>query len=92
MKNILLVAILVCFLNGCASYQPVIDTGGRSGTFNESKAERISDDIILCQELAKTNTTFLGNINHWILSPKAETQYEHIVKTCIKNRGHSLLK
>jgi len=92
MKNILLVAILVCFLNGCASYQPVIDTGGRSGTFNESKAERISDDIILCQELAKTNTTFLGNINHWILSPKAETQYEHIVKTCINNRGHSLLK
>jgi len=92
MKNILLVAIAVTFLNGCAKYQPVVDTVGRSGTFNESKAERISDDIILCQELAKTNTTFLGNINHWILSPKAETQYEHIVKTCIKNRGHSLLK
>ena len=92
MKNILLVAILVCFLNACSKYSPVIDTVGRSGTFNESKAERISDDIILCQELAKTNTTFLGNINHWILSPKAETQYEHIVKTCINNRGHSLLK
>jgi len=92
MKNILLVAIAVTFLNGCAKYQPVVDTVGRSGTFNESKAERISDDIILCQELAKTNTTFLGNINHWILSPKAETQYEHIVKTCINNRGHSLLK
>ena len=70
MKNALLVAILVCFLNGCAKYQPVVDTVGRSGTFNESKAERISDDIILCQELAKTNTTFLGNINHWILSQK----------------------
>jgi hypothetical protein len=92
MKNALLVAILVCFLNGCAKYQPVVDSVGRSGTFNESKAERISDDIILCQELAKANTTFLGNINHWILSPKAETQYEHIVKTCINNRGHSLLK
>ena len=92
MKNILLVAIAVIFLNGCAKYQPVVDTVGRSVTFNESKAERISDDIILCQELAKSNTTFLGNINHWILSPKAETQYEHIVKTCINNRGHSLLK
>jgi len=92
MKNILLVAILVCFLNACSKYSPVIDTVGRSGTFNESKAERISDDIILCQELAKTNTTFLGNINHWILSPKAETQYKHIVKTCLLGRGHSLLK
>tara|TARA_Y100001972_G_scaffold2774_1_gene3095 strand:+ start:11 stop:289 length:279 start_codon:yes stop_codon:yes gene_type:complete len=92
MKKILLIATLVCSLNACSTYKPVIDTVGRSGTFDESRAERISDDIILCQELAKTNTTFLGNINHWILSPKAETQYEHIVKTCINNRGHSLLK
>ena len=92
MKNILLLAILVAFLNGCSTYKPVVDSVGRSGTFDESRAERISDDIILCQELAKTNTTFLSNINYWILSPKAETQYEHIVKTCISNRGHSLLK
>jgi|TARA_B100000900_G_scaffold329619_1_gene290075 hypothetical protein len=92
MKKILLIATLVCSLNACSTYKPVVDTVGRSGTFDESRAERISDDIILCQELAKTNTTFLGNINHWILSPKAETQYEHIVKTCINNRGHSLLK
>ncbi|BAQ90988.1 hypothetical protein [uncultured Mediterranean phage uvMED] len=92
MKKILLIATLVCSLNACSTYKPVVDTVGRSGTFDESRAERISDDIILCQELAKTNTTFLGNINHWILSPKAETQYEYIVKTCINNRGHSLLK
>ena len=92
MKKVLLIATLVCSLNACSTYKPVVDTVGRSGTFDQSRAERISDDIILCQELAKTNTTFLGNINHWILSPKAETQYEHIVKTCINNRGHSLLK
>jgi len=92
MKNILLVAIAVTFLNGCAKYQPVVDSVGRSGTFDESRAEQITDDIIMCEQVAKTNTTFLGNINHWILSPKAETQYEHIVKTCISNRGHSLLK
>tara|TARA_B100001029_G_C14786133_1_gene299268 strand:- start:186 stop:464 length:279 start_codon:yes stop_codon:yes gene_type:complete len=92
MKNVLLVAILVCFLNACSTYKPVVDTVGRSGTFNESRAEQITDDIVMCEQVAKTNTTFLGNINHWILSPKAETQYEHIVKTCISNRGHSLLK
>nr|BAR19896.1 hypothetical protein [uncultured Mediterranean phage uvMED] len=92
MKNILLIAISVTFLNACSTYKPVVDTVGRSGTFDESRAEQITDDIIMCEQVAKTNTTFLGNINHWILSPKAETQYEHIVKTCISNRGHSLLK
>ena len=92
MKKILLIAISVTFLNACSTYNPVVDTVGRSGTFDESRAEQITDDIIMCEQVAKTNTTFLGNINHWILSPKAETQYEHIVKTCISNRGHSLLK
>ena len=92
MKKILLIATLVCSLNACSTYKPVVDTVGRSGTFDESRAEQITDDIIMCEQVAKTNTTFLGNINHWILSPKAETQYEHIVKTCISNRGHSLLK
>ena len=92
MKNLLLIATLVWVLNACSTYKPVVDTVGRSGTFNESRAEQITDDIIMCEQVAKTNTTFLGNINHWILSPKAETQYEHIVKTCISNRGHSLLK
>jgi len=92
MKKLLLIAISVTFLNACSTYKPVVDTVGRSGTFDKSRAEQITDDIIMCEQVAKTNTTFLGNINHWILSPKAETQYEHIVKTCISNRGHSLLK
>ena len=93
MKKMYLMTIIVCtLLNACSKYSPVIDSVGRSGTFDESRAEKISDDIILCQELAKTNTTFFGNINHWILSPKAETQYKHMVKTCLNGRGHSLLK
>ena len=29
-------------MTGCA-YNPVIDTGGRSGTFNQSKADKITD-------------------------------------------------
>ena len=39
-------------LVGCA-YNPVIDTGGRSGTFNKSKADKITDDVMLCKQLAK---------------------------------------
>jgi len=90
MKNVLLVAILVCFLNGCASYQPVIDTKGKS-KFETSNASEISNDKILCEKLAKNNTTFLGNINFWILSPKAETKYTDIYRKCLLGRNHQVL-
>tara|TARA_Y100000401_G_scaffold49942_1_gene38913 strand:+ start:13 stop:288 length:276 start_codon:yes stop_codon:yes gene_type:complete len=90
MKNILLVAILVCFLNGCASYQPIIDTKGKS-KFETSNASEISNDKILCEKLAKNNTTFFSNINFWILSPKAETQYTDIYRRCLEGRNHNVL-
>ena len=90
MKKILLVAILVCFLNGCASYQPIIDTKGKS-KFETSNASEISNDKILCEKLAKNNTTFFGNINFWILSPKAETQYTDIYRKCLQGRNHQVL-
>ena len=91
MKKILLVGILVCFLNGCASnFQPIIDTKGKS-KFETSNASEISDDKILCEKLAKNNTTFFGNINFWILSPKAETQYTDIYIKCLLGRNHQVL-
>ena len=90
MKNVLLIATLVCFLNGCASYQPIIDTKGKS-KFETSNASDISNDIILCEKLAKNNTTLLGNINFWILSPKAETQYTDIYRKCLLGRNHQVL-
>ena len=90
MKKILLLAILVAFLNGCASYSPIIDTKGKS-KFETSNADEISNDKILCEKLAKNNTTFFGNINFWILSPKAETQYTDIYRKCLLGRNHQVL-
>ena len=90
MKNVLLIATLVCFLNGCASYQPIIDTKGKS-KFETSNASDISNDVILCEKLAKNNTTLFGNINFWILSPKAETQYTDIYRKCLLGRNHQVL-
>ena len=57
-KTILTVGLLCTLLNAC-SYRPIIDSNGRSGTFNNSTAENITNDIILCQELAKENTNQL---------------------------------
>jgi len=90
MKNLLLIATLVCFLNGCAKFEPIIDTKGKS-KFETTNASEISNDKILCEKLAKNNTTFFGNINFWILSPKAETQYTDIYRKCLLGRNHQVL-
>tara|TARA_A100001388_G_scaffold275340_1_gene260685 strand:+ start:310 stop:591 length:282 start_codon:yes stop_codon:yes gene_type:complete len=93
MKKMYFMTILLCsLLNACAKYEPLVDTVGRSGTFDKSRAEQITDDKIMCAKLAEDNTSFLGNIIFWVESPKAETEYEHIVKTCMEGRGHALLK
>jgi hypothetical protein len=91
MKKMYLMTILVCtLLNGCAKFEPIIDTKGKS-KFETSNASDISNDIILCEKLAKNNTTLLGNINFWILSPKAETQYTDIYRKCLLGRNHQVL-
>ena len=90
MKNILLLAILVAFLNGCA-YNPIVDTAGKSGTFNTDQAKEITNDLQQCKTIADNNTDFIGNIIYWIGSPEAETQHQSIYRKCLVNRGHSVL-
>ena len=66
MKKMYLMTIIVCtLLNGCAKYEPIIDTKGKS-KFETSNASEISNDKILCEKLAKNNTTFFGNINFFL--------------------------
>ena len=77
---------------GTAILKPVVDTAGRSGTYNQDQAKEITNDLQHCKALAKNNTTFVGNIVYWIGDPKAETEYEAIYKVCMNNRGHSVIK
>ena len=88
-------------LQAC-SYRPIIDSNGRSGTFNNSTAENITNDIILCQELAKKNTNDLVEsykvVHNWYLRPstlwlmpKAEYTNQKLVRNCLTKRGHSVL-
>ena len=90
MKNILLLAILVAFLNGCA-YNPIVDTAGKSGTFNTDQAKEITNDLQHCKTIADNNTNFIGNIIYWIGNPEAETEHQSIYRKCLVNRGHSVL-
>ena len=88
-------------LTSC-SYKPVIDTAGRSGTFDQSNSAQITNDLQHCKTLAKENTNtsvecakyfwnyYARAYTLWI-SPKAEYKYPKIYRNCLKNRGHSVL-
>ena len=89
-KTVLLIATLVTLLQGCAKYEPIVDTKGRA-KFETSNASEISDDILHCKDLAERNTTFASNISFWLMSPKAETKYADIYRKCMLGRNHQVL-
>ncbi len=89
-KMILTLGLLCTLLNACA-YKPIIDTAGKSGTFNTDQAKEITNDLQHCKTLAKNNTTFVGNILYWTLSPTMDSKEESLTRKCLTNRGHSVL-
>ena len=90
MKTILLCGLLATLLQAC-TYRPIIDSSGRSGTFNEDKAKEITNDTQHCKTIAKENSTFVGNILFWSVSPTLDTKYESIMRKCLSLRGHAIL-
>ena len=94
MTNLIRLVFLTLFfglLTSCASYKPLVDTAGRSGTFDDDKAKEISNDLQHCKQMAKDNISITSNISFWLMSPTAQTQYEDIYRKCMINRGHSVL-
>ncbi len=91
MLKVVIVMGLFFTLVNCASYKPVIDTAGKSGTFNEDKAKEISNDLQHCKMMAEENITTLSNIGYWLFSPTMDTKYEAYYRKCMFNRGHSIL-
>lgn len=92
---------LIIFVQGCA-FKPVVDTAGRSGTFNESKAVELTNDLQHCKTLAKENTNEIVEGSKYVwnyyirpgvlwLAPKMDYSYPKIYKKCLNNRGHSVL-
>lgn len=102
MKKTILTLAISCTLLSACSYKPIIDTAGRSGTFNEDKANQITNDIILCEQLAEKNTNQVVEsykvVHNWYLRPstlwlmpKVEYTRKKLIRNCLINRGHSLL-
>ena len=103
LKKILIFVGIVCtLLQSCTTYKPIIDTKGRSGTYDISRSDEITDDLITCKSLSKENTNMLMESGKYVwnfyfrpatlwLSPKAEYDYPKIYKRCVENRGHSVI-
>ena len=91
MKKTILTLGLVCTLLNACAYKPIIDTAGKSGTFNTDQAKEITNDLQHCKTLAKNNTSFVGNILYWTLSPTMDSKEESLTRKCLTNRGHSVL-
>ena len=89
-KTILTLGLLCTLLNACA-YKPIIDTAGRSGTFDSDQAKEITNDIQHCKTLAKENSTFVGNIVYWTLNPNMDTKKESLTRKCLTGRGHNVI-
>ncbi len=89
-KTMLILGIVCTLLNACA-YKPIIDTAGRSGTFDTDQAKEITNDTQHCQTIAKNNTNMISNILYWSVSPTMDTKYESIMRKCLTKRGHSVL-
>ena len=49
-KRIVVVGILLTLLQGCVP-NIVVDSKGRSGTFDKSRAEEITDDKFTCVDI-----------------------------------------
>ena len=98
----LAVILTALTLTNCA-YKPVIDTAGRSGTYNEDKAKEITNDIQHCRQFADEHTFRLydtlnqgwGAYFHYAslgIIPKRESVYKRRVDDCLKGRGHSVVR
>ena len=98
MKKLYLIMPLI---SSCG-YNPVIDTAGRSGTFDESKADQITNDLHHCKTLAKENTNDVLEgfkvVHNWYIRPsllflpdKMDYTYKPMVNKCMTLRGHAVL-
>jgi hypothetical protein len=80
----------------------VVDTKGRSGTFNYSTAEDLTNDKILCEQLVKDNVNLAFDYSRYAFAKYVEIGTIGLIKAdelkskkinreCLKNRGHSVL-
>ena len=101
MKKILLLAVFAPLFQACVP-KMVIDTKGRSGTFDYSRAEDLTNDKIICQQLVKDNVNLVFDYTRFAftkyveigtigLIKSDELQSKKIYRNCLKGRNHNVI-
>ena len=101
LKRILGMTLLVTLLIGCVPNM-VVDTKGRSGTFEFSRAEELTNDKQHCEKLVKDNVNLVVDYSKFAfakyvemgtlgLIEAKELKSKTINRNCLTNRGHSVL-
>jgi len=96
-----LALLMTIVLSNCA-YKPLIDSAGRSGTFPNSTAEQVTNDIQHCRILADQNLSKADAVGAWVTNnilrpyslfiiPEEKRTQENYMKSCLKGRGHSII-
>ena len=101
-KLILVLVASLTLLQGCATYKPVIDTNGRSGTFNESTAKNLTANINDCNNIVDKNVIQTIDYGKYVMrkyweavslglikagEPKSKT----MKRKCLETLGHAVL-
>jgi len=95
-------ALLLCITLANCAYTPKVDTVGRSGTFDKSRAEHLSNDLVICKSITDENVNYfvegMAIVNNWVLRPasafvlpKMEYKEKTVYDDCMFGRGHSVL-
>ena len=101
MKRYFLLAVFLTLLQACVP-KMVIDTTGRSGTFDYSRAEDLTNDKIICQQLVKDNVNLVFDYTRFAftkyveigtigLIKSDELQSKKIYRNCLKGRNHNVI-
>jgi len=98
----LLGLILILTISNCSTYNPIIDTKGRAGTWNEGRAVEITDDIQHCRMLAEQHLSSSTEAQAWIITnilrpmslgvvSVAEDTKKNYIKKCLAGRNHNVI-
>ena len=101
MNKVLIPAVVAAVLSGC-TYNPIVDTAGRSGSYDEDRAREITNDIQHCKQLADEHTN--RTLDTWMqvanlyasvgtlgMIPRKESTYKARTRKCLEGRGHSVI-
>jgi len=99
MKKMLRMTAIFCTLLSACAYNPIVDHRGLNG---KDVAYRYNDDLETCRAIALKNSNFLDKTNAvvfnyyirpsllWLPDEKKDLE-KTLIKTCLTNRGHSVL-